>query len=94
MTTIKEFAGKWNQLSARLCPLGWTAIGRIDKEDLVGEHHNALIRTFRIQQSEETSALQDDDLNDTLRKVLDLEDVRIISSKPQLSLQMSKQREK
>ena len=68
MTTIKEIPGKRNESSARLCPLGWTAIGRIDKEDLGGEHHTGLITTFRIQQSEETSALQDDDLNDTLRK--------------------------
>ena len=34
MTTIKEIPGKRNEPSARLCPLGWTAIGRINKEDL------------------------------------------------------------
>ena len=85
MTTIKEIPGKRNEPSARLCPLGWTAIGRIDKEDLGGEHHTGLIRTFRIQQSEETSALQDDDLNDTLRKFWELEHVGILSAKPQFS---------
>ena len=85
MTTIKEIPGKRNEPSARLCPLGWTAIGRIDKEDLGGEHHTGLIRTFRIQQSEETSALQDDDLNDTLRKFWELEHVAILSAKPQFS---------
>ena len=78
MTTIKEIPGKRNEPSARLCPLGWTEIGRIDKEDLGGEHHTGLIRTFRIQQS-------DDDLNDTLRKFWELEHVGILSSKPQFS---------
>ena len=85
MTTIKEIPGKRDEPSARLCPLGWTAIGRIDKEDLGGEHHTGLIRTFRIQQSEEPSALQDEDLNDTLRKFWELEHVGILSSKPQFS---------
>ena len=85
MTTIIEIPGKRNEPSARLCPLGWTAIGRIDKEDLGGEHHTGLIRTFRIQQSEETFALQDDDLNDTLRKFWELEHVGILSAKPQFS---------
>lgn len=56
MAIIKEVPGDVNEPSARLCPLGWTAIGRIDKEDLGEGNHTGLIRTFRIQQSEETSA--------------------------------------
>ena len=46
---IKEVPGDVNEPSARLCPLGWTAIGRIDKEDLGEGNHTGLIRTFRIQ---------------------------------------------
>ena len=59
---------------------------RTDKQRrLGGEHHTGLIRTFRIQQSEETSALQDDDLNDTRRKFWELEHVGILSAKKQFS---------
>ena len=39
MTTIKEIPGKRDEPSARHCSLGWTAIGRIDKEELGSEHH-------------------------------------------------------
>lgn len=85
MTTIKEASAKVSEPRARLCPLRWTAIGRIDKEDLGGEHHAGLIRTFCIQQSEESSALQDDDLNDTLRKFWELEHIGILSSKQQFT---------
>ena len=67
MTTIKEVPGKRNEPSARLCPLGWTAIGRKIEEDLGGKHHTRLIGAFLIQQSE------DYDLNDTLRKFWELE---------------------
>ena len=87
---LKEVPGDVNEPSARLCPLGWTAIGRIDKEDLGEGNHTGLIRTFRIQQSEETSASQDDDLNITLRKFWELgtlESYLLRSS----SLQTSKQ---
>ena len=85
MTTIKEVPGKVNEPNATLCQLGWTAIGRIDEEDLGGENHTGLIRTFRIQQSEETSALQEVDLNVKLRKFWELEHIGILSSKQQLT---------
>ena len=85
MAIIKEVPGDVNEPSARLCPLGWTAIGRIDKEDLGEGNHTGLIRTFRIQQSEETSATQDDDLNVTLRKFWELEHIGILSSKKQFT---------
>ena len=39
-----------NKLSARLCLLGWTAIGQIDKEDLSGGHHTRFIRKFWEQE--------------------------------------------
>ena len=55
MTTMKEVAGYTNKPCARLCSLGWTAIGRIDKDDVSGEYHTGLIRTFRTQRSDETT---------------------------------------
>lgn len=85
MAIIKEVPGDVNELSARLCPLGWTVIGGIDKEDLGEGNHTGLIRTFRIQQSKETSASQDDDLNITLRKFWELEHIGILSSKKQFT---------
>lgn len=84
-TTIKEVPGKVNEPSARLCPLGWTAIGRLDKEDVSEENHTGLIRTFRVQQSEESSTFQDADVNVTLRKFWDLEHIGILPSKQQLT---------
>ena len=83
MTTIKEVAAEVNESSARLCPLGWTAIGRIDKDDLSSEYHTGLIRTYRIQQSEETCAFPDAALNDTLRTFWELEHIGILPSKTQ-----------
>ena len=85
MAIIKEVPGDVNEPSARLCPLRWTAIGRIDKEDLGEGNHAGFIRTFRIQQSEETSASQDDDLSVTLRKFWELEHIGILSSKKQFT---------
>ena len=53
MTTIKEVPGDVDEPSVRLCPLGKTAIGRIDKEDSGGNYHTGFLRTLRIHQSEE-----------------------------------------
>ena len=58
MTTIKEVPGDVDEPSARLCPLGRTAIGPIDKEDSGGNYHTGFLRTFRIHQSEERAELK------------------------------------
>ena len=63
--------------------MGWTAIGRINKDDLGSEYHTGLIRTYRIQQSEETCAFPDAALNDTLRTFWELEHIEILPSKKQ-----------
>lgn len=67
-TTIKEVPGKVNKWSARLCLLGWTAIGRTHKEDLRGENHTRFIRTFHMQQLQ------------GLRDFWEPEHIRILSS--------------
>ena len=56
---IKEVRGGDNQPSARLCPLGWTAIGTIGASEGLGTSNTGFLNTYRIQQSE----CSDGDLN-------------------------------
>ena len=57
--TMKEVRGGDNEPSARLCPLGWTAIGTIGTSEGRGTSNTGYLNTYRIQQSE----CSDGDLN-------------------------------
>ena len=47
----KEVVGGVGEPCARLCPLGWTAVGRINNMENTGADHNTcLCHTFRMQQ--------------------------------------------
>ena len=46
---MKEIPGKENEPRARLCPLGWTAIGRIDQAGRLEPSNTKFLRTFHAQ---------------------------------------------
>ena len=61
MYSMKEVTGVPNEPCARLCPLGWTAIGKIQNPDAKGRQYTGLHHTFRLQikGKEPTSALHE-----------------------------------
>ena len=61
---MKEVRGGDNEPSARLCPLGWTAIGTIGTSEGLGTSNTGYLNTYRIQRSE----CNDGDLNDLLKQ--------------------------
>ena len=69
---------------ARLCPLGWTAVGRINMESTRANHITSLCHTFRMQQFGEVvpMAEQPDDLNAILKRFWDLETMGITPPRP------------
>ena len=60
---MKEVCGGDNEPSARLCPLGWTAIGTIGMSAGNGASNTGYLNTYCIQQSE----CSDGDLNYLLK---------------------------
>ena len=61
---MKEGRGGDNEPSARLCPLGWAAIGPIGTSEGLGTSDTGYLNTYRIQQSE----CNDGDLNYLLKQ--------------------------
>ena len=47
---MKEVRGGDNEPSARLCPLGWTAIGTIGTSEGLGTSNTGYLNTYRIRQ--------------------------------------------
>ena len=66
---MKEVCGGDNEPSARLCPLGWTAIGTIGTSEGHGASNTGNLNTYRIQQSE----CSDRDLKYLLKQFWSLE---------------------
>ena len=79
MYTMKEIVGTKDEPIARLCPLGWTAIGMIVQKEGAGKHHIGFNHTFRIQTKETTTIATNEiaDLNSTLKRFWDLESIGI-----------------
>ena len=50
--SMKEVRGGDNDPSARLCPLGWTAIGTLGTSERHGASNTGYLNTYRIQRSE------------------------------------------
>ena len=83
MYSMKEVTGGPNVPCARLCPLGWTAIGKIQNPDAKQRHYTGLHHTFRLQieGKEPTSALHEkhtSELNSLPKQFWDLESIGII----------------
>ena len=77
---MKEIPGKSDQPSARLCPLGWTAVGKMKVTARMGQHHTGFHHIYRI--SREGVAVgnqrkEDHSSNDMLRRFWDLESIGI-----------------
>lgn len=49
MYTMKEVTGGPNEPCARLCPLGWTAVGKITDVDEKEHSYTGLPHTFHLQ---------------------------------------------
>ena len=83
---MKEVPGKENEPSARLCPLGWTGIGRIDdKAESSRPSTTKYLRTFRAQvepthyQSCEHGQ-KEEALNSFVKQFWDMESIGITKS--------------
>ena len=70
---MKEVRGGDNEPSARLCPLGWTAVGTIGTFGGLGKSNTGYLNTDRIRQSE----CSDGDLNYLLKQFWSLEAIGI-----------------
>ena len=73
---------------ARDCPLGWTAIGKIQNLDTKESHYTNFHHRFRPQIERKEPTLPDKDtleLNYLLKRFWDLESVGIIPTSPQLT---------
>ena len=72
-----EVIGGAGETCARLCPLGCTAVGRMNMENTRTEHNTNLCHNFRIQQfgEVEITTEQSDDLNAILKRFWNLESV-------------------
>ena len=75
----KEVLGGAGEPCARLCPLGWTAVGRINMEKTEADQNTSLCHTYHMQQFGEVTPTeeQSDDLNATLKRFWDLETMGI-----------------
>ena len=86
MFPMKEVPGKENEPSARLCPLGWTAIGRIDdKAESSRPSTTKYLRTFRAQvepthYSSCEHGQKEESLNSLVKQFWDLESIGITKS--------------
>ena len=81
---MKEVAGAPNEPCARLCPLGWTAIGKIQL-DTKDNHYTGFHHTFRVQieKGARTFTLAEKDtteLNCLLKRFWDLESIGITTT--------------
>jgi len=88
MYSMKEVTGGPNEPCARLCPLGWTAIGKIQNLDTKESHYTGFHHTFRLQIERREPTLPEKDtleLNNLLKRFWDLESIGIIPTGPQLT---------
>ena len=88
MYSMKEVTGGPNGPCARLCLLGWTAIGKIQERDMKKGHDTGFYHMFRLQIEGKEPTLKeknDSELNSLLKCFWDLERVGIISTAPQLT---------
>ena len=84
MYSMKEVAGAPNEPCARLCPLGWTAIGKIQL-DTKDNHYTGFHHTIRLQieKGARTFTLAEKDtteLNGLLKRFWDLESIGITTT--------------
>ena len=79
---MKEVRGGDGEPSARLCPLGWTAIGTIDVYERHGACNTGFLHTYRMQRLDSN----DRELNNLLKQFWSLEAIGIT---PQVDRQLT-----
>ena len=79
MYSMKEVVGEYGQLSARLCTLGWTAVGKINGTESIGLQHTGFHHTFRSQQEghQNKGHQAENNLDEMLKQFWDLESIGI-----------------
>ena len=87
MYSMKEINGRLNGPCATLCPLGWTAVGRIKEPD-EKRHYTGFHHTFRLHIDQERRVVTENDnseLNSLVKRFWDLESIGIMTTEPQLT---------
>ena len=80
MYSMKEIPGKSDQPSARLCPLGWTAVGKVEATARMDQHHTGFHHIYRANGEGVAVGNQreeDHNLNDMLKRFWDLESIGV-----------------
>ena len=82
----QEVVGKPNQPYARLCPLGWTAIGRVSVNKHAIQGQTRFLHSFRSQQTMDAEVVDErsNNGNATLEQFSYLETMGIIPTSPYL----------
>ena len=75
MYSMKEVVGEHGQPSARLCPLGWTAVGKVNGTESKGSHHTGFHHTYFLNQDKPSIEVHQTDrnLDEMLKWFWDLE---------------------
>ena len=86
MYSMKEIVGNKNEPVARLFPLGWTAVGKIEQRNKAGLYHmhTTFSHTFRIHADQSTTKDNPNeysDLSSTLKRFWELESISITPTK-------------
>ena len=81
MYSMKEIVGEQGQPSARLCPLGWTAVGKVDGLAEASSYYTGRHHTFRLStdplQSEHYRKDRNLHVDEMLKKFWDLDSLGI-----------------
>ena len=87
MYSMKEVVGEHGQPSARLCPLGWTAVGKVNGTESNGSHHTGFHHTYFLNQDKPSiDVLQTDrNLDEMLKRFWDLENIGITHKESPIS---------
>lgn len=88
MCSMQEVTGGPNEPCARLCPLGWTAIGKIKDLDHKECSYTGFHYTFRLQKEEAkpiVAETENSELNNLLKRFWDLESIGIVPTEPHLT---------
>ena len=75
----KEVNGGALERCARLCPQGWTVVGRMNIENTGADHNTSLRHKYATLGDVTPKDERSSDLNATLKRFLDLKTMRIAS---------------
>ena len=85
---MKEVMGQPNKPYARLRPLGWTAVGKVEELEETDSHYTGFHHTFRLQMEPNRIISAENEyyeLNSLLKRFWDLKSIGIVSTNPQMT---------